>query len=86
METHGHNNKMVKGTRSMDSMEQVVCSIAACKFACRNAHCWNPVCDVWRRLDRLGSEPTRPASEALPPAQQRQAKCNDCVAVDKGVH
>ena len=32
------HNQMVRGAKSLDAIEEVVCKIAACKSACRDAH------------------------------------------------
>ena len=89
IEAHGLHNQMVKEAKCLDSMEEVVCKIATSEFVCRGAHGRSPVCHLRRRLDRLGSKPTRPAapaSEASLPLQPQQAKGDDSMAIEEGVH
>ena len=59
IEMQGHHNQMVKEARSLDSTEDVVCRIAACKSACEDAQGRSSTCHLRQRSDHLGSEPAR---------------------------
>ena len=88
IETHGHNNQRVKAPKSLDSIEEVLCRIAACESACRDAQGRSPTCHLRQRLDRLSSEPARltaSASEARLPVQPKPATGEESMAVDDGV-
>ena len=76
IETQGHHNRMMKEAKSLDSIEEAVCRIAACESACRDPHRPSPICHPRQRLDRLSREPVRPAApagEAPSPAQPQPA-------------
>ena len=79
IDLHGHHSQAVKEAKSVDSIEEVVCRIAACKFACRNAQGRSSACHLRQRLDRLS--PARPVASGsrAPPAN------GDFVAVDDRV-
>ena len=67
---HRHHSQMLKEARSLDSIEVVVCRVAACESACKGQ--WredsrSPVCNLRRRLDHIGPEPTASASSACEP-------------------
>ena len=88
IETHGHNNQMVKETKSLYSIEEVVCRVAACESACRDAQGRSPTCHLRQSLARIGSEPARrtaSASEAQLPVQPQPAAGEDSMAEDDGV-
>ena len=87
IEKHGLN-QMVKEAKSLDSIEEAVCRIAACELACKDAQGRSTFCQLKQRWDRLGSGPTRPtvsASEAPPPVQPKPAVGEDSMAVNDGV-
>ena len=87
IETHGEHNQMAKEAKSLDSIEEVVCRIASCKSARKDAHGRSPSCHLRQRLDRLGSEPARPtasASEAQLPVQPQPDAGEDFMAVGDG--
>ena len=79
---------MVKEARSLDSIEEVVCRIAACESACRDAQGRSPTCHLRSRLDRLSSGPARPtasANKAPQPVEPQPAAGEDSMGVDDGV-
>ena len=59
IKTHGGHNQMVKEAKSLDSIEEVVCRIAACESASKDSQGRSPTCHLRQRLDWLGSEPKR---------------------------
>ena len=56
---HVYLNQMVKESKFVDSIEEVVCRIAASRSARRDAHGHRPLCDLWRRLNLLNSKPKK---------------------------
>ena len=46
IETHGHHHQMVKEAKYLDSIDEVVCRIAACESACKTAHSGSPTCHL----------------------------------------
>ena len=87
IETHGHHNQMVKEAKSVDSIVEVVCTIAACESACKNAQGRGPTCHLRQLLDRLGPEPARPtawASEEQRRVQQQPVAGEEPMVVDDG--
>ena len=88
IETHGHHNQMVQGAKSVDSIDEVVCRIAACATACKDAQRRGPTCHLRQRLDRLGPEPARPTASARDKQRRLQpqpAADEAPMAVDDGV-
>ena len=76
IETHGDHNQMVKEAKSLDFIEEVVCRIAACESACKNAQGRSPTCHRRQQVGRLGPEPARltaSASEAPQGVQPQPA-------------
>ena len=89
IETHGQHKQMLEEANLLDSIEEVVCSIAACTSACRNAQGRSLVCHLRQRLEALDSEPARPttlAREKPPRVEHQPAAADDSMAVDEGVH
>ena len=88
IETHGHHNEMLKEARSLDSVGGIICRIAACASACKEAQGRSPTCHLRQQLDRFGSEPAKPtalAMEAQLPVHPQPAADEDFMAVDDGV-
>ena len=88
IKTQCHHNQMVKEATSLDSIEEVVCRIAACESVCRDAQGRSPACHLRQQWDQLAPEPAGPTtsgSGAHLPSQSEQAAGEDSMAVDDGV-
>ena len=68
IEQHGHHNELVKECRSLDSIEDIICRIAACESSCKDLKGKPVSCHLRDRLGQAGSTPVPVQQPAPQPA------------------